>query len=170
MTPIVLIAAVAANGVIGRDNQLIWRLKSDMTQFRKATAGRPLVVGRKTFESFGRPLPKRLNIVVTRNPARVAAGAAVAGSLDQALAVAHGEALRTGIGEIVVLGGADIYAQAMPRACRLRITHVDASPEGDARFPPIDPAIWTGRELMRGEAGPDDEHAFTVVEYTRRAV
>lgn len=168
MTPITLIAAVAANGVIGRDNQLVWRLKSDMAQFRQATLGRPVVVGRKTFESFGRPLPKRLNIVVSRNSAYVAAGAVVTASLPSALAVAHAEALRSGIGEIVVLGGADIYAQALPLADRLRITHVDASPQGDSHFPAIDPAVWSGRQVMAGPAGPGDDHAFTVVEYRRR--
>lgn len=167
MTPVALIAAVAANGVIGRDNQLVWRLRSDMAQFRKATAGRPLVVGRKTFESFGRPLPGRLNIVVTRNPAYVAAGAVVCGSLDIALAVAHGEALRSGIGEIVVLGGAEIYAQALPLADRLLITHVAASPDGDSLFPAIDAARWSGREVMAVAAGPGDDHAFSVVEYRR---
>jgi dihydrofolate reductase len=136
LTPIVLIAAVAANGAIGRDNRLLWRLKSDMAHFRAATAGLPLVMGRKTFESFGgKPLPRRLNIVASRQPGLSLPGAVVTGSLDEALALAHAEALRSGAAEIAVLGGADIYAQAMPRADRLLITQVAAEPDADAFFP-----------------------------------
>ncbi|MCZ8313398.1 dihydrofolate reductase [Phreatobacter sp.] len=167
-TPIVLVAAVAANGGIGRDNRLLWRLKSDMAHFRATTAGKPLVMGRKTFESFGgKPLPKRLNIVASRQPGLTLPGAVVTGSLEQALAIAHAEALRSGVGEIAVLGGADIYAQAMPLADRLVITHVEASPEADAFFPAIDPALWTGSALFASLAGPGDDHAFHVVDYRR---
>jgi dihydrofolate reductase len=169
VTPIMLIAAVAANGAIGRGNALLWRLKSDFAQFRAATMGKPLVVGRKTFESFGRPLPKRLNIVVTRQADLALAGAVVTGSLEIGLTVAHAEALRSGADEIAVLGGADIYAQAMPLASRLLLTHVDASPEGDAFFPAIDPSLWSPRDISAHAAGPDDDHAFRVVEYRRRA-
>jgi len=167
-TPIVLVAAVAANGAIGRDNRLLWRLKSDMAHFRATTASKPLVMGRKTFESFGgKPLPKRLNIVASRQPGLTLPGAVVTGSLEQALAIAHAEALRSGAGEIAVLGGADIYAQAMAFADRLVITHVEASPEADAFFPAIDPAIWTGSELLSTPAGPGDDHSFRVVDYRR---
>jgi dihydrofolate reductase len=94
-------------------------------------------------------------------------GAVVTGSLDDALALAHAEALRSGAPEIAVLGGADIYAQALPRAARLVITHVDASPDGDAFFPAIGPAEWQGRELSAHPAGPENDHAFRVVEYRR---
>ncbi|AVO43659.1 dihydrofolate reductase [Phreatobacter cathodiphilus] len=168
MTPIVLIAAVAANGAIGRDNHLLWRLKSDMAHFRAATAGLPLVMGRKTFESFGgKPLPTRLNIVASRQPGLSLPGAVVTGSLEAALAIAHAEALRSGAPEIAVLGGADIYAQAMPRADRLLITHVDAEPEADAFFPAIDPAIWTAETGTEHPAGPGDDHPFRVVAYRR---
>ena len=168
MTPILLIAAVAANGAIGRDNRLLWRLKADMAHFRVATAGLPLVMGRKTFDSFGgRPLPRRLNIVASRKPGLSLPGAVVTGSLDEALALAHAEALRSGAPEIAVLGGADIYAQALPHAARLVITHVDASPDGDAFFPAIGPAEWQGRELSAHPAGPENDHAFRVVEYRR---
>jgi dihydrofolate reductase len=167
-TPIVLIAAVAANGGIGRDNRLLWRLKSDLAHFRATTAGKPLVMGRKTFESFGgKPLPKRLNIVCSRQPGLTLPGAVVTGSLDAALAIAHAEALRSGADEIAVLGGADIYAQALPLADRLVITHVEAAPEADAVFPAIDPSIWTGAELFTAQAGPGDDHAFRVVDYRR---
>ena len=168
MTPILMIAAIAANGAIGRDNRLLWRLKADMSHFRATTAGLPLVMGRKTFESFGgRPLPRRLNIVASRRPGLSLPGAVVTGSLDQALAIAHAEALRSGAPEIAVLGGADIYAQALPRAARLVITHVDASPEADAFFPAIDAVRWEGRELAAHPADPENDHAFRVVEYRR---
>lgn len=167
-TPIVLVAAVAANGGIGRDNRLLWRLKSDMAHFRATTAGKPLVMGRKTFESFGgKPLPKRLNIVASRQPGLALPGAVVTGSLGTALAIAHAEALRSGAGEIAVLGGADIYAQTLALADRLVITHVEATPEADAFFPVIDPGIWTGTELFQVAAGPGDDHAFRVVDYRR---
>ncbi|MDP2802966.1 MAG: dihydrofolate reductase [Phreatobacter sp.] len=168
MTPIVLIAAVAANGAIGCDNRLLWRLKADMAHFRAATAGKPLVMGRKTFESFGgRPLPKRLNIVASRQPGLSLPGAVVTGSLQAALAIAHAEALRSGADEIAVLGGADIYAQAMPHADRLVITHVEAEPEADAFFPAVDLALWTGETHAIHPAGPDDDHPFRVVTYRR---
>lgn len=167
MVPIVLIAAVAANGAIGRDNRLLWRLKADMAHFRAATAGRPLVMGRKTFDSFGRPLPKRLNIVITRQKGLSLAGAVVTGGLPEALAVARGEALRAGAPEIAVLGGGDIYAQALPLADRLLITHVEDAPEADAFFPTIDPAAWIGRELMRHDADAGNERPFRLVDYRR---
>jgi len=168
VTPVVLIAAVAANGGIGRDNRLLWRLKSDMAQFRAATAGKPLVMGRKTFESFGgKPLPKRLNIVASRRRGLSLPGAVVTGSLDEALALAHAEALRSGAEEIAVLGGAEIYAQAIPRADRLLITHVDAGPQSDAFFPAIDPALWAGETIAEHPVGPGDDHAFRVVAYRR---
>lgn len=167
-TPIVLVAAVAANGGIGRDNGLLWRLKSDMAHFRATTAGKPLVMGRKTFESFGsKPLPKRLNIVASRQRGLTLPGAVVTGSLEEALAIARAEALRSGADEIAVLGGADIYAQSMALADRLVITHVEASPEADAFFPAIDPAVWTGTDLFSTVAGPGDDHAFRVVDYRR---
>ncbi|MDP3548027.1 MAG: dihydrofolate reductase [Phreatobacter sp.] len=168
MTPILIIAAVAANGAIGRDNRLLWRLKADMAHFRATTAGLPLVMGRRTFESFGgRALPKRLNIVASRQPGLSLPGAVVTGSLDEALAIAHAEALRSGAPEIAVLGGADIYAQALPLADRLVITHVAASPEADAFFPAIEAAVWQGRELAAHSAGPENDHAFRIVEYRR---
>ncbi|QCI65788.1 dihydrofolate reductase [Phreatobacter stygius] len=169
MTPVLLIAAVASNGVIGRDNALLWRLKSDMAGFRAATLGKPVVMGRKTFESLGRPLPRRLNIVVTRHPGLSLAGAVVASGLDVALAVARAETLRSGATEIVVMGGAEIYAQAMAFADRLLITHVEAAPDGDTFFPLIDLSVWAGRDISAHPAGPVDDYAFRVVEYRRAA-
>jgi len=164
---VILIAAVADNGVIGRDNAMPWRLGSDLKRFKALTMGKPVVMGRKTYLSIGKPLPGRTNIVVSRDAGFVAPGLLVAGSLDAALSAARDDALRRGGHEIVVIGGSDIYAQCMPLADRLEITHVHARPDGDTRFPPIDRALW--REIARSEhsAGPQDEVNFTYVTYVR---
>jgi dihydrofolate reductase len=164
---LVLVAAVADNGVIGRAGGLPWRLKSDMQHFRALTSGKPVVMGRKTYQSIGRPLKDRTNIVISRDPAVAVAGVLVAGSLETALAAARGDALRRGCDAIMVIGGADIYAQTLAFADRLEITQVHARPIGDALFPPIQPATW--REAARAEhpAGPDDEASFTILTYGR---
>jgi dihydrofolate reductase len=162
---IVLVVAVADNGVIGRDNALPWRLSTDLKRFKALTLGKPVLMGRKTFLSIGRPLPGRTNIVVSRNAAFAAAGVLVAGSLDVALAAARGDALRRGVDEIAVIGGTDIFAQCLPLAHRLEVTHVHARPEGDTFFPAIDTARW--RPVAREEhaAGLRDEFPFTAVTY-----
>jgi dihydrofolate reductase len=164
---IVLVAAVAENGVIGRNNALPWRIKSDMARFRARTMGKPVVMGRKTFLSIGKPLDGRTNIVVSRNAAFGAPGIVVAPSLEAALLAAHGDALRRGVDEIMVIGGTEIFAQAMPLADRLDIALVHARPEGDAYFPPIDGKIW--RESARREqpAGPKDGAAYAEITYLR---
>jgi dihydrofolate reductase len=165
---IIIVAAVAENGVIGRGNALPWRLKSDMTQFRAATMGKPVVLGRKTYQSIGKPLQGRTTIVITRDKAFAAPGIAVAPNFDAALATARGDALRRGAGAIIIAGGADIYAQALPLATRLRMTEVHKPVEGDRRFPAIDAKIW--RETARSEQkpGPQDEAAFAFVTYERQ--
>jgi dihydrofolate reductase len=164
---IVLVAAVAENGVIGRAGGLPWRLKSDLQHFRALTTGKPVVMGRRTWASLARPLPSRTNIVVTRDPAFTARGAVVAPSLPAALEVARGDALRRSADAVMVIGGGDIYAQAMPMATRLEITRVHARPDGEAVFPAIDAAEW--RETARRECppGPGDEASFTYLTYTR---
>lgn len=164
---VVLVAAVATNGVIGRDNALIWRLKSDLAHFKATTLGKPVVMGRKTFEGLGRPLPKRLNIVVSRQPGLSIRGVVVAPSWEAARAVALAEALRSGADRIAVIGGGDLYARTIFEADELLITHVDATPEGDTVFPAIEQAIWAGEEIARFPAGPDDDHAFAIVRYSR---
>ena len=164
---IVLIAAVAENGVIGRAGGLPWRLKSDLQRFRALTIGKPVVMGRRTWASLAKALPQRTNIVVTRDPAFAAAGAVVTANLTAALAIARGDALRRGADAIMVIGGGDIYAQAMPLANRLEITHVHARPDGEAVFPPIDPAIWRETARRQGSPGSDDEAGFTRVTYVR---
>ena len=167
---IALVAAVARNGVIGRDNQLLWRLKTDLQHFRSLTIGRPVIMGRKTFESIGRPLPKRMNIVVTRNPDFVAPGTVLAADIDTALSIAASAPLQDGFNaeRVMVAGGGDIYAQTIGRADSLFITEVDIEPAGDAFFPKIDPARWREVRRERHPKGPDDEAAFAFVDYVRR--
>jgi dihydrofolate reductase len=166
---IVLIAAVADNGVIGAHGAIPWRLKSDMKRFKAMTMDKPVVMGRKTFESFPRrPLPGRSNIVITRDANYRAAGAVVTTSMAAARAVATGDALRRFATEIAVIGGAEIYAQWIGCADRLEITEVHIRPDGDTSFTPIDPAVWqeVARELH--SAGPDDNVDFSYVTYIRR--
>ena len=165
---IVLIVAVAENGVIGRDNAIPWRLKSDQQRLKAITLNKPVVMGRKTFESLRRPLPGRTNIVVTRDANYRAAGAVVTTSFEQARAVALGDALRRFATEIAIIGGAEIYAQWMDAADRLEITEVHARPEGDTRFAAIDPAKWQEISRVRNPAGPDDSVDFSYVTYRRR--
>jgi dihydrofolate reductase len=165
---IVVVAAVAENGVIGRDGGMPWRLKSDMRHFRALTLGKPVVMGRKTYLSLSiKPLPGRTNIVVSRDAAFTLPGAIVAPSLDTALEVARGDALRRGVDAIMVIGGADIYAQAMPLAQRLEITRVQLRADGDAVFPPIDPAVWRESARTAHPAGPDDDAPYEIATYIR---
>jgi dihydrofolate reductase len=165
---IVLVAAVAQNGVIGRDGGLPWRIKSDMQRFRALTWGKPAVVGRRTYFSFTRkPLPGRTNIVVSRARDLAVPGAIVAASLPAALDVARGDALRRAVDAIMVLGGADIYAQAMPLANRLEVTHIHAQCEGDTVFPAIDPAIWREAARTVFPPVPGDDAGYDAVTYVR---
>lgn len=142
-TPIALVVAAARNGVIGADNQLPWRLPGDLRHFKAVTMGKPVVMGRKTFESIGRPLPGRLNIVVTRDTGyRVPDGVVLAHDLDAALRQADAAARASGAGEIAVIGGADIYRQTLPLATAVYLTRVELEVDGDAFFPPLDPQRW----------------------------
>lgn len=165
---VVLIAAVAENGVIGRDGGMPWRLKSDLAHFRALTMGKPVVMGRRTYLSIGRALPGRTTIVVSRDRSFAAAGVVVAPGLDSALAAARGDACRRGAGAIMIAGGAQIYAQTMALATRLAVTVVHVQVEGDVRFPAIDPRHWqeTARRAHRPGAG--DDAAFSFVDYARR--
>jgi dihydrofolate reductase len=164
---IILVAAVADNGVIGQEGRLPWRLKSDMAHFRAVTMGKPVVMGRKTYASIGAPLKGRTNIVVSRDPAFAAPGVLVATSLAAALEVARGDALRRSANAIAVIGGADLYAQCMALADRLAITQVHLRPSGDTKFPDIDPATWSAAGRTEHQPGPGDEAGFTVVDYVR---
>ena len=158
-----LIAAVARNGGIGFGNALPWRLSSDLKRLKALTLGKPLVMGRKTFESIGKPLPGRFSIVVTRDVSFSASGVEVAGNLDAALSLARAH----GTDEIMIAGGGEIYAQTIAGADRLYMTEVDLAPEADAWFPRIDPLLW--REVRRepGVRGPRDEADFVFVDYER---
>jgi dihydrofolate reductase len=166
---VVLVAAVAENGVIGRSNGLPWRLKSDMAHFRALTMGKPVVMGRKTFLSIGRALPHRTTIVVSRDRRFAAPGIVVAPTLDFAFAAARGDALRRGADAIVIAGGAQIYAQSMERATRLAVTQVHVRAEGDAHFPVIDPQLWQETARADHQPGPDDDTAFSLIDFERRA-
>jgi dihydrofolate reductase len=168
MMEVVLIVAVAENGVIGAGGAIPWRLKSDQQRLKAMTMGKPVVMGRRTFMSLRRPLPGRTNIVITRDANFRAPGAVVATSFTGACAVATGDALRRFVSEIVVIGGAEIYAQWMACAGRLEITEVHARPEGDTHFTPIDAAVWQEVARVRNPAGPDDSAEFSYVTYRRR--
>jgi dihydrofolate reductase len=159
---IAIIAAVARNGAIGAGGGLPWRLSSDLRRFKALTLGKPLVMGRKTFESVGRPLPGRRVVVLTRDPGWTRPEVEVAHSLDAALA------LVAGAQEIMIGGGGEIYRQAWPLAGRLYITEVGLEPPADVRFPEIGLGEW--REVRRepGGRGPRDEADFSFVEYERR--
>ncbi len=165
---IALVVAVAENGVIGQGGKLPWRLKSEMRHFRDVTWGKPVVVGRKTYESFARkPLPGRTNIVVTRDRALSIAGALVTTSVAAALDAARGDALRRGVDEISVVGGADIYAQTIAEADRLVVTRVKLRPAGDTVFPLIDPGVWREVQHTDHAAGPEDEAGYSIHIYER---
>jgi dihydrofolate reductase len=165
---VVFVVAIAENGVIGAGNAMPWRLKSDMARFKALTIGKPVIMGRKTFESLPRhPLPGRTNIVITRDAAYRANGAIVTTSAADADAVARGDALRRSANEIAVIGGAEIFRQWLDRADRLEITEVHARPEGDTHFD-IDQAEWDEVERIRHPAGPDDSADFSYVTYRRR--
>jgi dihydrofolate reductase len=160
-----LIAAVADNGVIGVAGEMPWRLSTDLRRFKRLTMGKPVVMGRKTFESIGKPLAGRVNIVVTRQPDFAAEGVVVASSLPEALEAARAQVGEDG--EVMVIGGGEVYAAAIGQADRLYITHVAASPDGDARFPPIDAAVWRVRSREPAPAGEKDSAASTFVVYDR---
>ncbi len=165
---IVLVAAIGDNNVIGHEGQLPWRLKSDLAHFRKVTIDKPVVMGRKTFQSIGKPLKDRTNIVISRDADFAVPGVLTAASFPAALELARKDAAARGADEIMIIGGSDIFAASLPLANRLEITHVHASPEGDVTFPSIDPTLW--REVSRTEhaAGPQDDASFAVATYMKR--
>lgn len=164
--PVALIVAAADNDVIGRNNALPWRLPADLAHFKRKTLGKPILMGRKTFDSIGRPLPGRTNIVVSRDSHYAAEGVRVVSSVDAAIALAEDIALIDGAEELMVIGGAEIYALTLPRATTLYLTRVHTTPDGDALLPPINWAKW--KEDLREEHGQDGEFpAHTFLEYTR---
>ncbi|MEX0956772.1 MAG: dihydrofolate reductase [Rhizobiaceae bacterium] len=156
-----IVVAIAENGVIGLDNGLPWRLSTDMKRFKALTMGKPIVMGRKTWESMPkRPLPGRRNMVVTRNAAYEADGADVFGSLQEALEAAGGDAC--------IIGGGEIYAQGLAHADQLHVTHVETAAEGDTVFPEIDRGVWKNVSEERVPAGERDQFATRYTVYERR--
>ncbi len=167
--PVVLIAAVGRNGAIGLRDGLPWRLPGDLRHFKARTMGRPVVMGRRTFQSLGRPLPGRFLVVASRDPAlALPEGVERAASLDAALARGQALAALHGAGEVMVAGGAEIYRAAMDRADAMLLTEVDLAPEADSFFPPVDPALWREASRVPQAPGPNDEAGFDLVAWQRR--
>lgn len=173
LAQIALVVARGSNGVIGRDGNLPWRIRSDLQRFKAATIGKPCIMGRKTWESLPlRPLPGRLNLVLTKDESyhesEKAKGCVVVTSLDEALSMAREQAADDDVNEICVIGGAVIFEAALPRAKRLYITEVDAAPDGDVLFPAFNEADWTETLNEAHPAGEKDDHAFTFRTLERR--
>ena len=162
--PIALIVAVAENNVIGFDGDMPWKLSTDLKRFKRDTMGKPILMGRKTHETMGRPLPGRLNIIISRQKGLEIEGCAVVPSLEKAIEVARA----TNPEEVMVIGGGTIYAQAFDLADKLYLTKVHASPEGDTVFPTIDPAEWDLVEEEHIPAGEKDTAPTTYCVYTRK--
>jgi len=158
-----LVVARARNGVIGRDNRLPWRLPADLAYFKKVTMGHPVIMGRRTWESIGRALPGRKNIVVTRNPSYQAPGATIVRTLDEAWREAEGA------DEACVIGGTTLFEEALPMADRIHLTEVDADVPGDTWFPDLDRTQWSEREVARHPRDERHEFAFRIVVLERRA-
>jgi len=161
-----MIVAVADNGAIGKDNKMLWHIPEDFKYFKATTMGKPMIMGRKTFESIGRPLPGRLNIVVTRDENWQADGVMVCRDLDAALSAAFAEAKAKNAGEVMIVGGAQIYAMMMERAERIYYTEVHRDYDHDAAFPALDKAIWqeVSREDHQGDGGDKPNYSFVVFE------
>jgi dihydrofolate reductase len=170
---LVLVVARGSNGVIGRDGDLPWRLRSDLQRFKAITIGKPCIMGRKTWESLPlRPLPGRLNVVITRDEGYgedgQAKGALVCTSLDEAIEIAREQADEDGVDEVCVIGGAALFEAVLPRAKRLYITEVDAAPDGDVHFPDFDAERWIEVASEAHPAGEKDDHAFVFKVFERR--
>jgi dihydrofolate reductase len=161
--------ARGANGVIGANGALPWRLKSDLAIFREVTLGKPVIMGRRTWDSLPRrPLPGRTNIVLSRDGSFEPKGALVCEDFSEAAQIGREQAAEDGADEVCVIGGAAIFALALPRARRLYLTEVDAAPEGDVVFPPFDESAWTEIRREAHSAGPDDDHPFVFRVLERR--
>lgn len=164
---VALMAARARNQCIGRDNRLPWHLPGDLQYFKRVTRGKPVIMGRRTWESLNRALPGRTNIVITRRPDYSAEGAEVVHSLDEALKLGERIAARDQAGEAVVIGGADIFREALSRAHRIYMTEVHADVDGDTFFPPMDHAHWREEEREDHAAEPPNEYDYSFVVYER---
>lgn len=157
-----IIVAVAKNGVIGDKNSLLWHLREDMIHFRTTTSGHPVVMGRKTYDSIGRPLPKRTNVVITRDTNLAIEGCTVVHSLDEAVAMFDKSE------EVFIIGGAQIYKQALPIADRIYLTVIDKEYEGDTSFPEIDYSAWNEISREEHSSGEEFEHPFAFITLERK--
>ena len=164
-----LVVAVTRNHVIGRDGGLPWRLSTDLRRFKALTLGKPVVMGRICYDSIGKPLPGRPNIVITRNPEFAPDGIIVAHSFEAGMVQAEAEAAALGVDEICVIGGGVIYRAAMGRATILQVTHIETEIEGDTFFPHIDPDVWDAGPVENVPAGEKDEYATRFVTYRRKS-
>ena len=160
---IALVVARGENGAIGVGGDLPWRLSTDLKQFRKVTFGKPIIMGRRTFQSLPRALDHRVNIVLSRDPGLVAPGATVAGSLEEGLEHARHAAKDAGVDEIMVIGGDDVFRAVMPRAKRIYLTEVHARPHADTWLLDFNLCDWREVSRERHEAGPKDEYPFSFV-------
>lgn len=168
MARLALIAAVALNGVIGRDNALPWRLPGDLRFFKRTTLGKPVVMGRKTWDSIGgKALPGRTNIVLTRDPAFAPPAAVVRHGFGEALALARAIADRDGVDEFCVIGGESLFREALPLADRIYFTEVMVEPPGDVVFPPFDRRRWRETEIERGVAISPESPAYRILQLDR---
>jgi dihydrofolate reductase len=163
-----IVAAVAGNNVIGANGGLPFKLSTDLKRFKALTIGKPVIMGRKTFESIGRPLPGRINIVISRQPDFAIEGVILAHSLDEAISIGCAATMANDADAICVLGGGEIYAQALRRADRLLITHVEGVVEGDTVFPVIDPLHFVAEDIEFVPKGEKDSHASRYVVYQKR--
>ena len=164
-----LVVARARNGVIGRDGDLPWRLRSDLQRFKALTLGKPCIMGRRTWDSLPlKPLPGRLNLVLSRDESFEARGAVVCTTLDEAVEIARETAEEDGVGEVCVIGGVALFERALPRAKRLYLTEVGAEPEGDVLFPAFDEADWVEVSSEAHPAGEKDDHPFVFRVLERR--
>lgn len=165
---IAMIWAMAENRVIGRNNKLPWHLPNDLKYFKKLTTGKPVIMGRKTYDSIGKPLPNRINIVVTRDESWSADGVKVVNNLQSAIDLADAECLISGAEEVIIMGGAEIYKQALPQADRLYITFVHDEVDGDAYFPEFDLSAYQelARERFAADGPNPYDYSFCVFDKT----
>jgi dihydrofolate reductase len=166
--PLVLVVAVAENGVIGRKQQLPWRIPGDLKHFKAVTMGKPMLMGRKTYESIGKPLPGRTSIVLTRDKSWLADGALVGHSLDEILKLANDDAKKTGATEIAVIGGSALFEETLPMTAKIELTEVHAKPEGDVFFPDYDRSAFVETRREGPMQGEKDDHAYSVVTLERK--
>ena len=159
-----MIAAMAHDRVIGKDNQMPWHLPADLAHFKRVTLGKPVLMGRKTFESIGRPLPGRRNLVISRNPGYQAEGIEVVGSVEAALALLASSSVE----ELMVIGGGHLYAEMLPSADRLFLTQIDLAVEGDTRFPAFDDGQWQRIDCESHPADEKNPHPYSFETWQRR--